>query len=381
MLADDGLGGLGAAEFTLTYAGGTNSSPQVRTSAGTSLMVSSADENGPTTKLYTSSFGALSPFVVNQGGVKAITNDVLKEADPDDDGTGVTFTVTTLPTKGQLWLDADGSGTVNNTEAALALNGTFTQADIDAGRLKYRHTAGNTNADSFTFSVSDDGEDGALAVTGVVFTIGVAPVSQTAGAPVLQAVTRSNGAAQLTRDDSVVFRVSFSDDVSGVDSADFVLTGSAASSGMIQSVSAVNGSTFDVTVGGAGLAAANGSLGLALANAPSITKSGTSTALDATVLPGLSETYTLDNAAPTATATASVSRHNGSTPFTVTFAFSEAIDGLDLDDFTVNGATLSALTQLSTGTDPPSQSAQPIQRSRSIATRSPSPQRPTRPSV
>ena len=54
--------------------------------------------------------------------------------------------MTTLPTGGTLEARRHGR---------IALNGTFTQADVNAGRVSYVQGGGDGN-DSFAFSVSDD---------------------------------------------------------------------------------------------------------------------------------------------------------------------------------------------------------------------------------
>jgi subtilisin-like proprotein convertase family protein len=57
----------------------------------------------------------------------------------------VIYTVTTLPT----------GGTLKNGVTAITLNGTFTQADINAGTITYAQGGGDGN-DSFQFKVQDD---------------------------------------------------------------------------------------------------------------------------------------------------------------------------------------------------------------------------------
>ena len=68
--------------------------------------------------------------------VAAIGPGVLEATDPDHDADDLVYTVTTSPTQG--WLS---SGT------------SFTQDDINAGRLTYTHTG--TESDRFEFTVSD----------------------------------------------------------------------------------------------------------------------------------------------------------------------------------------------------------------------------------
>ncbi|WNM57808.1 DUF2341 domain-containing protein [Candidatus Nitrospira allomarina] len=95
-----------------------------------------------------------------------ITTAMLNEGDPDDAGTGLTYTVTAVTTNGTLRL----SGT------ALGLNDTFTQDDIDTNRVTYDHNGSETTTDSFSFSLADGGEDGATPATGV-FSITITPAN------------------------------------------------------------------------------------------------------------------------------------------------------------------------------------------------------------
>ncbi|PKQ62112.1 hypothetical protein BZG01_17940, partial [Labilibaculum manganireducens] len=61
--------------------------------------------------------------------------------------------ITAVPSNGTLWIDSDGSGTVNGGESALSNNVTVSKADLDAGKLKYLNTNGTSS--SFTFDVND----------------------------------------------------------------------------------------------------------------------------------------------------------------------------------------------------------------------------------
>jgi hypothetical protein len=82
-------------------------------------------------------------FGARRGTATLLTGRALAATDDRAAASGVTYTVTTAPTKGQLR---------KNGAAAT----TFTQADLDANRVAYVHTAGSGDAfDRFTFSVSD----------------------------------------------------------------------------------------------------------------------------------------------------------------------------------------------------------------------------------
>lgn len=107
------------------------------------------------------------------GGLVSITSAALREGDPDDSETGITYTVTTGTTNGTLFFDGNGNGVVDGGEALGAAT-TFTQRDIDLGRIKYLHGGGGGTADSFVFTVTDGGEDGAAALTGQTFDFTIA---------------------------------------------------------------------------------------------------------------------------------------------------------------------------------------------------------------
>ncbi|MGV6853218.1 MAG: proprotein convertase P-domain-containing protein [bacterium] len=88
-------------------------------------------------------------------GVSLIDNSRLAADDPDDDASGLTFTVTSPASNGELQLNGSGPTT------------TFTQDDINNNRLRYVHDGSSTVTDSFQFSLADGGEDGVAAVTGI----------------------------------------------------------------------------------------------------------------------------------------------------------------------------------------------------------------------
>ncbi|MGB4069198.1 MAG: cadherin-like domain-containing protein [Nitrospira sp.] len=78
-----------------------------------------------------------------------------------DNATGqLTYTVTAAPLNGRL----------EPTTAPSAAIATFTQADIDAGRLVFVHDGAISTGDSFTFTVSD-GAGGAIGATTGTLTV------------------------------------------------------------------------------------------------------------------------------------------------------------------------------------------------------------------
>ena len=125
---DDGLGNQDIVTVTLTI-NGVNDGVSVATNTG---------------------------VTVGEGASVTITTGMLDEGDVDDDGAELTYTVTGGLVGGQLEL---------TTGPGVAIS-SFTQDDIDSGRLVYVHDGVTTGNDSFDFSLADGGEDGSTAVVG-----------------------------------------------------------------------------------------------------------------------------------------------------------------------------------------------------------------------
>ncbi|MBF0156916.1 MAG: tandem-95 repeat protein, partial [Magnetococcales bacterium] len=83
-------------------------------------------------------------LTVARGASARIDTGILRAIDEDHAAGSLTYTLI-QPAVGGLWL----GGT------PLMTGGTFTQADIDAGRLSYRHGGGGGGQDRFLFSVTD----------------------------------------------------------------------------------------------------------------------------------------------------------------------------------------------------------------------------------
>ena len=159
-------------------------------------------------------------------------------------------------------------------------------------------------------------------------------------APTVSKVERHDGTsaqAQRTNDNTLTFRVTFSETVENVDSTDFAASGTTATASNVTG----SGSQYVVTVSGGNLATRNGAVGLTFASGQNITDEADN-ALSTTLPTGTNyETYTVDNTAPTATLTAPAN-HDGSTAFDVTVTFSEDVtDFDDAADITVTGGNAS----------------------------------------
>lgn len=96
------------------------------------------------------------------GASAKITRELLRAEDVDNAAAQIRFTVSALPQAGELKLG----------DAKLAVGGTFTQEDINAGRVSYAFGGGDNTADSFAFTAQDSG-DGSIPAT--AFTIAIRP--------------------------------------------------------------------------------------------------------------------------------------------------------------------------------------------------------------
>ncbi len=106
------------------------------------------------------------PLNVTEGSINnPITNGLLQYSDAVDNtpATSIVYTVTILPTHGTIYISG----------VPVAVNGTFTQAQIDAGALTYDNDGSESITDAFTFTVTD-GEAGTAPT---VFNINVTPVN------------------------------------------------------------------------------------------------------------------------------------------------------------------------------------------------------------
>ncbi|MBL1178496.1 cadherin-like domain-containing protein, partial [Pantanalinema sp. GBBB05] len=111
------------------------------------------------------------PLTLSEGSSQSITNTLLLVTDENNSPEQVKYTLVAPPNV------VNGSLSLNG--AAITTGNTFSQADINAGRLTYQQNGSESLTDSFVFSVSD-GQGGAIAAT--TYTIQVIPVND---APVL----------------------------------------------------------------------------------------------------------------------------------------------------------------------------------------------------
>ncbi len=114
---------------------------------------------------------ATSAISVTQGKTIVLDGSVLSAVDTDNTPGELTYVVTAAPAKGTLTLNG----------AALGTGGTFTQADVDAGRIHYTHTANTTSPDNLGIKLVDAAGS---AITGtLVLNVLPAPPSPTGAIP------------------------------------------------------------------------------------------------------------------------------------------------------------------------------------------------------
>ena len=199
--------------------------------------------------------------------------------------------------------------------------------------------------DSATISHAVTGGDYAgVTVESVVVTVDDDETADTT-APRVASIVRETPTSSPTNADSLTWRVTFSEAVSNVDAADFVVSGTTATVTAVAAVSGVTGA-YDVTASGGNLAGVSATVGLAIAASHNI-QDGASNALSNTAPTGTNDnSYVVDNTAPTVTISGVPATSDA--PFTATFTFPEAVTGFAVGDITLGNATASSFTVTST---------------------------------
>jgi hypothetical protein len=250
----------------------------------------------------------------------------------------------------------DVSG-VNAADFSLAKTGTVATGALTVtptSDSSYKVTAGSVTGDGdLTLSLVDDDSIADLAgnalggagtgngnLTGQTYA-----VDRTT--PTVVSINRS--APSPTNGSSLVWRVTFSEGVTGVNASDFAMAATGSASGATPVVTAVGANRYDVSVGSV---AGTGTLGLNLVDDDSIADA-TGNSLGGTGTGNgnfAGQTYAVDRTAPTVLsvvrAAASPTKAS-SVSWTVTF--SESVTGIDTSDFgvTLGGGVSGSVTSVS----------------------------------
>ncbi len=181
--------------------------------------------------------------------------------------------------------------------------------------------------------VGATGDDTGLYGFGAFYTLFLAADTQVL-APF--SFARQLPSAVSTNADAIVFRVTFAEDVFGVDANDF-LTNSA-STAIVTTVTQVSQLQYDVTLSGGDLANFSGAVGLNLAPTASIQDRSGNVLMSQE--PAIDEVYVLDNVAPVVSfgrlAPATAITSADAVRFRVTF--SEVVQNVDATDFVASAA-------------------------------------------
>ena len=165
--------------------------------------------------------------------------------------------------------------------------------------------------------------------------------------PTVMWIVRQDPASTPTNADTLIWRVTFSEPVMGVDAADFTVAGTTATATLVSPVTGMTTVAYDVTASGGNLNNRNDTVTLSFVTAHGIVDAA-SNALTDTAPTGANEvSYVLDNTAPTVDSivrqTPASSPTNADT-LIWRVTFSEPMTGVDATDFTVAGTTATAMT-------------------------------------
>ena len=182
--------------------------------------------------------------------------------------------------------------------------------------------------------------------TDETYTVNTVPADTTA--PTLSSIERSNPSTESTDSQTLIYAVAFSESVTGVDAADFVISQDSTETGSITLTGSDN--TYYVTVS----ATQDGTYNLDLVSSGHGITDESSNPLTDTTPTGEDHTYTVSTvpADTTAPTLSSIERSNPSTEstdsqtLTYKVAFSESVTGVDMTDFALSsdstGGTSSA---------------------------------------
>ncbi|MEG3640982.1 cadherin-like domain-containing protein [Magnetococcus sp. PR-3] len=109
-------------------------------SSGSHLFLFSVNTLNDAPQMVTNSGGS-----VAEAGALTLSSTHLLASDEEQDALTLTYTLSAIPSQGSLSLDG----------TSLDVNGTFTQLDLNGGRVVYQHHGEESAQDFFTFTVSD----------------------------------------------------------------------------------------------------------------------------------------------------------------------------------------------------------------------------------
>ena len=165
--------------------------------------------------------------------------------------------------------------------------------------------------------------------------------------PTIFSIARQDPTASHTNADQVTFRVTFSEDVTNVTTAGFLLSGTVAGDGSIGTPVQVSPSVYDIPI--TGLTNSNGTIDLDIANGNDIQDLQTLPLGDS---PGIDseEIFIIDNVAPVLTSFARflpAQTPTGADLLIFQAIFDEDVTNVDTADFVISGATTATVSAVS----------------------------------
>ncbi|TDO55778.1 cadherin-like domain-containing protein [Sunxiuqinia elliptica] len=146
----------------------TDGTPNELTGQNFSIIINAIND----APLLTTNTGLL----LDEGATATLEKTKLNATDSDDNGTGLIYTLTTSVAHGSLFLDSNDNGNADDNTETILSGETFTQEDIENGKLKYTHDDSENFSDSFQFSLADGGEDGVSPIAGT-FTFSIKKIN------------------------------------------------------------------------------------------------------------------------------------------------------------------------------------------------------------
>ena len=273
-------------------------------------------------------------------------DDIDRTYAPDFDGTGIAgdWTLRVSDRAGgdvgtlNGWTLTIGHGTAGSPVTGLAGSGDAYLVTVSAAQDGTYNLDLVSSGHGITDSASNPLTD-TVPTTGTdhTYTVGTAPADTTA--PTLASIERSDPSGELTPASTLVFEVTFSEDVTGVDLSDFALSSGGTGTGSVTNL-AGSGSRYLVTVS----AAQDGTYNLDLVSSGHSITDAADNPLSSPAPTGADHTYTVsaipaDATAPTVTSIARSDPAGETTSAqTLVFAvtFSEDVTGVDLNDFALS---------------------------------------------
>ena len=92
---------------------------------------------------------------LNEGQTISLTTAALQFVDVESGAANLTYSLDAAVANGTLFVDSDGNGVPTDAAEIRVAGESFTQDDIDSGRVKYQHDGSDTTSDSFQFDLID----------------------------------------------------------------------------------------------------------------------------------------------------------------------------------------------------------------------------------